>query len=383
MTFALAGPFSASALVALVGLCLVNIVVRLAYRYRFAGTLRALPALRARIRTSTDLSREDLEISEERRSRISASVAPLGRLLPPTTWIAAAAETRDDAARLVYEYVNMVVLLDVNAFLFTFALLPSRRGSVREPWEAVGDPDAVIAVAERRRSLSSWCRPSFREPGATIRISGAFHPLLAAPVPNDVVVTGRGLLVTGSNMSGKTTLPRTLGLQALLGATIATCPAEAYDGPLLVPSLAILRRGSLAEGASDDLAEVRRVLTLVRQVEGAARLFLLDEVFRGTNALERVAAGKAVLAHLARAGHVTAVSTHDVELVALLEGAYEPHHFRESVIGGDLSFDYRMRLGVSSSLDAIALHAGAAFPEPLAQDARRTASAPGRGPAGG
>ncbi len=372
---ALASPLSAKAFLALVGLCVMNIVVRLAYRSRVATHLRALPPLRALIRAGIALSRPESGIPAMHRERVAAAVAPLRVFLAPTTWVAAEAEMRLDTARLAYEYANLLFLLDVDAYLFSFALLRGRREAIRELWETVGDLDAAFAVSEWRRSLRSWCRPRFVAAGAPLRIGGAFHPLLLEPVANDVTVSGRGLLLTGSNMSGKTTLLKTLGLETLLGGTVATCPATSYEGPFLVPSSAIGRRGCLREGISDYLAEVRRVLELVRQVEGAARLFLLDELFRGTNALERIAAGKAVLAYLSRGAHVTAVSTHDVELLLLLAERYEPWHFREAVAGGDLTFDYVLRPGLSSSRNAIALLAGAGFPESLVDDARETVEA--------
>ncbi len=112
---------------------------------------------------------------------------------------------------------------------------------------------------------------------------------------------------------------------------------------------------------------------------GQPHLFLLDELFRGTNTVERIAAGKAVLAHLARGRHVTLVSTHDVELVPLLSGTHAPFHFRESVSDGGLAFDYRLRPGPSSTRNAIALLASAAFPGALVEDALGTVDALERG----
>ncbi len=118
---------------------------------------------------------------------------------------------------------------------------------------------------------------------------------------------------------------------------------------------------------------MRRVLALVRAAEEEPpRLFLLDELFRGTNTVERIAAGKAVLVHLARGPHVTLVATHDIELVPLLAGTHIPCHFRESVADGGLSFDHRLRPGPSSTRNAIALLASAGFPADVVEDALRT-----------
>ena len=254
---------------------------------------------------------------------------------------------------------------------------------IRQLFEALGEIDGALSVAAFRGSLSAWCRPRFTPGGTALRVEGAFHPLLAAPVANDFAVTGAGALVTGSNMSGKTTFIKTVGLDALLGGTIFTCAARSYEAPFLDVVSAIGRIESLAEGTSYYLGEVRRVRELTRAAEdGRPHLFLLDELFRGTNTIERIAAGKAVLSHLARGPHVTLVSTHDIELVPLLSDSHAPYHFRESVAQGALVFDYRLRPGPSSTRNAIALLTSAAFPESLVEDALRTVDTLERGEVG-
>ncbi len=365
--------FSGGALLVLVGICAVNIVVRLAYRRRIAPFLHALPPLRVLIRAALALSKPDAGLPEGLRSRVSSIAEPLRPLLRTTSWLVFETEQADGMSRLLYEYVNLVFLLDVDAFLFSLELLRRRRAAIRELFETLGEIDGALSVASFRASLPAWCRPRFTPPGTPLRFQGAFHPLLAAPVANDLEVEGSGVLVTGSNMSGKTTFIKTVGLDALLGATLFTCPAKSWEAPLFDVVSAIGRSESLADGTSYYLGEVRRVLEIVRAAEGGRpRLFLLDELFRGTNTVERIAAGKAVLAYLARGPHVTLVATHDIELVPLLSESHAPYHFRESVAQGTLVFDHRLRPGPSSTRNAIALLAGAGFPEGLVEDALRT-----------
>jgi DNA mismatch repair ATPase MutS len=365
--------FAKSALFVLLAICVVNIVVRLAYRKRIAPVLHSLPALRTLIRTGLALSKPDGGLPEGPRARLSAVAEPLRPLLKTTSWLVFETEQADEMSRMLYEYANLVFLLDVDAFLFSLEFLRRKRADIRRLFEALGEIDGALSVAAFRGSLPAWCRPHFTSPGTALRIVGALHPLLAAPVANDLEVEGRGVLVTGSNMSGKTTFIKTVGVDALLGATLFTCPATSYEAPLLDVVSAIGRSESLADGTSYYLGEVRRVHELVRAAEdGRGRLFLLDELFRGTNTVERIAAGKAVLAHLGRGPHVTLVSTHDIELVPLLTDSHAPYHFRESVADGALVFDYRLRPGPSSTRNAIALLASAAFPERLVADALRT-----------
>jgi DNA mismatch repair ATPase MutS len=118
------------------------------------------------------------------------------------------------------------------------------------------------------------------------------------------------------------------------------------------------------------LAEAESVLTLVRASErDTPHLFLLDEIFRGTNTTGRVAAGAAVLAYLNRGPHLTLVATHDLELLDLLGEQYATHHFREHVATGALRFDYRLYAGPSSTRNAIALLDVLQYPAALVADA--------------
>lgn len=165
------------------------------------------------------------------------------------------------------------------------------------------------------------------------------HPLIDGCVPNTLVLDGTGLLLTGSNMSGKTTFIRTLVLNALTAETLDICFAGSYTAPYMRLLSSIRISDDIAEGTSYYLQEV---LTVKRFLEASQDsvpcLFALDELFKGTNTTERIAAGKAVLAHLNRGPHIVLVSTHDIELAELLDSRrLRLHHFREEVVDGGWS----------------------------------------------
>ena len=174
------------------------------------------------------------------------------------------------------------------------------------------------------------CRPQFVD-GKYLKAEQVVHPLIDGCVPNTLVLDGTGLLLTGSNMSGKTTFIRTLVLNALTAETLDICFAGSYTAPYMRLLSSIRISDDIAEGTSYYLQEV---LTVKRFLEASQDsvpcLFALDELFKGTNTTERIAAGKAVLAHLNRGPHIVLVSTHDIELAELLDSdGYELHHFRE------------------------------------------------------
>lgn len=283
----------------------------------------------------------------------------------------------DDLAGMVYAYANMLFLLDVNAFVFSVEALRRRRAGIARVFEAVGHLDAACAVAGVRAGLPAWCVPERLPAGEkALEARGLFHPLLEEPVANDLRAEGTGVLVTGSNMSGKTTFMRAVAINALLAGTVATCAAERWRAPALAVRTSIGREDSLLEGKSFFFAEAEAIGALLRSAEGGEQhLFAIDEIFRGTNTTERIAAATAVLEHLNRGPHLVLCSTHDLELLDLLGEGWEFHHFRETVEGGELRFDYRLRPGASSTRNAIRLLELTGYPPEVVRAADRTAEA--------
>lgn len=144
-----------------------------------------------------------------------------------------------------------------------------------------------------------------------------------------------------------------------MAQSINTCFATDYRAPLVVVKSCIARADDLAAGKSYYIVEVEQVLSRVQaSLSENPHLFLFDEMFRGTNAVERIAAGEAVLRELVRGRdghHVVLAATHDAELVELLRGEYSAFHFEDSIGPAGLSFDYRLAPGPATTRNAITL----------------------------
>lgn len=267
-----------------------------------------------------------------------------------------------DAVSAFYEYLNLALLLDGNGVYFGARDLRVHHAALLRVIAAMGEVDAAISTASFRAGRPDWTRPRFVHPGAPAKLSNLRHPLLVDAVPNSVSLTpGRGLVITGSNMSGKSTFLRTVGVTAVLAQTLNTCLASEYCAPVFSVRSCIGRSDDLLSGKSYYIAEVENLLGLVEASAGAApHLFLLDELFRGTNAVERIAAGQAVLLELvSNAGrtnpHVVIAATHDGELVDLLPDNYSAFHFGDVVGPEGLIFDHQLRPGPATTRNAIAL----------------------------
>ncbi len=257
--------------------------------------------------------------------------------------------------------------------LFLMERWQERHGAQVRPWfEALGEVEALAALSILAFDEPGWVFPVFTdEPQIAARALG--HPLIAAKgrVANDVTLgpPGSFLLVTGSNMSGKSTLLRTLGISVVLAqAGAPVCAAELRLPPAVVLATSLRVQDSLQEGVSFFMAELRRLASVVKQADevdtrqgGPVLVYLLDEILRGTNTHERqIIVGK-VVAHLLKCRAIGAVTTHDLSLAEAdaLSGACRAVHFTEDFeegpAGAVMRFDYKMRPGLATTTNALKL----------------------------
>jgi hypothetical protein len=266
---------------------------------------------------------------------------------------------------LPYLVVQLTTLWDLHVHAAMERWRRSVGAHLRGWLEAAGTFEALAALATLAHDQPDWALPAFDAEPA-IRAEALGHPLLPDErrVANDVTVgpPGTFLHVTGSNMSGKSTLLRAIGLNAVLAQAGGPVCATAMRLPALDVRSSIRVRDSLERGVSHFMAELERLKGVVDAADaplGARVLFLLDEVLHGTNTAERRIAARRVLEHLLAAGAIGAITTHDLELLdGSLEGVAVPVHFRETIEegeGGGMSFDYTLRPGLATSTNALAL----------------------------
>lgn len=278
-----------------------------------------------------------------------------------------------ELASALLGYLNLCFLFDIMAFLRAVPALRRHRADLVAILEAVGFLDANMAVASYLGGLATaTTTPAFAD-GRILDVSGIYHPLLPVPVGNNLDLSGRSVLLTGSNMSGKTTFIKTIGINLILGQSLNFCLAEKAILPRATVKSSIQRSDCLETGQSTFFVEFQRLLDFVNTL-GTDRihLFLIDEIFRGTNAVERIATSSAVLRHLGK-HHIVLVTTHDLELSRLLGDPFDLYHFSERNAAGAQTFDYRLRPGPGSARNAIDLMEAHGFPMPIIEEARRLA----------
>jgi hypothetical protein len=276
-----------------------------------------------------------------------------------------------DVTGLLYAYFSIFFLLEPQAYQWLVRHWARGESGLREIFLTVGELDAFASVGQLRSDLPTWCRPDLEPGPARLEMTEGVHPLLDDPVPASLTLSGRGCLITGANMSGKSTLLRTLGINALFARTIFTCTARRYRAtPLGV--ISSMRVGDdILAGRSRYLAEAERLLALVRKGDvGEPALCLIDELLSGTNAAERLAASRAILDYLAGRGLLVVAATHDLELTESLRDRYDSYFFADDVSRDDLRFDYRLRPGVAETRNAIRLLERLGYPSTIVARAR-------------
>lgn len=280
--------------------------------------------------------------------------------------------TASDVRRnaLAHFPLQLLFLWDVH-LLWLLERWQARFGASARRWfEALAAVDACLALSVLDSDHAAWSYPGLEPGRSTLEGEELGHPLLAPEdcVPNDVEVgpPGTFLLVTGSNMSGKSTLLRTVGMAAVLAQAGAPVPARSVRMPPVRVFTSMRVEDSLSEGISEFMAELRRVQKVVDAAEAAGEgprrvLYLLDEPLQGTNETERREGLRIVLRRLAGSGAIGAVATHDLRVHRTpdLEPAADVVHLRGDVTEGPegprLGFDYRVRPGPVPSTNALDL----------------------------
>ena len=262
---------------------------------------------------------------------------------------------------VLFDYLRMLFYMDLIRFNKALHDLQKHMGEVDRLITVTGELECAVAVGSFRKSLGErWCVPNLRtqaEKGLFLRAEGLYHPLLGEAVPNDLDAK-RGVLLTGSNASGKSTFLRAVAVNALLAQTVHTCAAANYEAPYYRIYSSMSLRDDLAGGDSYYMVEIKsikRILDQVEREEDRPVLCFVDEVLRGTNTVERIAASTQIMKKLAAGCALCFAATHDVELTKLLEREYDNFHFEERIEEDDIFFPYKLLEGPASTRNAIAL----------------------------
>ncbi len=269
-------------------------------------------------------------------------------------------------------YFNIYFLSQLTGFYSALNKIKINLPSLQKLFETVGSLDAMISIASYREQFPNFTTPLFSDDSNKFDVEEIFHPLLVSPISNDFRFEAKNILITGSNMSGKTTFLKTIGLNSILAQTFNMCTAKKYEAPFLKIISSIERADDLMSGKSYYMAEVESILKIVNASRtNNINLFIIDEIFRGTNSVERTAASIEVLKYLTNGKDFTILATHDLQLTEILKENYLNYHFREQMTEDGLHFDYKLHNGNATSKNAIALLEYVGYPKSIVDGAKK------------
>ena len=323
-----------------------------------------------------ELQKQKIPVYEKELGELREALKSLRELRRGSYWVMAGNQGQigGNPLDILSDYLRMILHLDILQFNCMLQKLRKKTGQVEIMLGITGYLDMAVAIGGFRRSLEGYCIPELEEETqkAFIDMENGWHPLLSHPVKN-TIRADRGVLLTGSNASGKSTFLKMVAVNAVLAQTIHTCTAESYHAPIFRIFSSMALRDSIENGESYYIVEIRslkRILDVAEERKSPVLCFV-DEVLRGTNTVERIAAATQILIHLAESGALGFAATHDIEMTELLKEQYDNYHFEEVIKDGDIMFPYQLLPGKASTRNAIRLLQMMGYNEEIIKKASR------------
>jgi len=371
LAFLLAGFIHPVAFLGLFPVILTNLILHYWYKRVLSEYIGSIPALLKLHKLAHVFYKDSL--LQQLKPTLSGALRVLDKLKRKMTIFSVEERVQGDLYSIVwgiYEFVKIIFLIEPINLFKVLTSLDTKRSEIKEIFDFVGEVDALLSVASLRAGVEDFCIPVFQDEGRRLSAEDMYHPLIRDCVKNTINVSQHSILLTGSNMSGKTSFIRTVALNAITAITLNTCFASNFTLPRVRLYSAIRISDDLLNDRSYYLEEV---LTIKRMIDestsNGVNLFILDEIFKGTNTVERIAAGKAVLSYLQKSNNIVFVSTHDIELADLLQEEYDLYHFSEEVTDKAIDFDYKLKSGKLKKKNAIRILGLNNYPESLIDEA--------------
>lgn len=257
------------------------------------------------------------------------------------------------------EYANLIFLREIITYEKVKNTIIKNKKELKNVYEYVGTIDSLIAIASFRESLDFYTKPclkiSEKREDNNIEFKDIYHPLVKEPVLNNGNFS-KGVLITGSNASGKSTFIKTIAINAIMAQTIYTCFAKEYKTSYFNIYTSMALKDDIHSSESYYIVEIKSLKRILDQVQNNIPcLCFVDEILRGTNTVERIASSCEVLKNIGNENTLCFAATHDVELTYMLDDIFENYHFEETITDNDIKFDYKIHRGRAQTRNAIKL----------------------------
>lgn len=309
------------------------------------------------------------KIDQPLQKELQTALKPLAAILQFAFSFRAKSYSDSD---LMFEYLNMMFMLPFISYSFVLKKLKDKQQPAIRLWEILGQLEVAAAVLNFRTFMPLTCKPEFQE--GAVAAKKLYHPLVEDAVVNPVDWQ-KTTLISGSNASGKSTYVKSIAISCILSQTINTAVAESFQlqrGHVL-SSMAV--EDNLFEGDSYFVAEIKSIKRLLEKVDSQQRCYcFIDEILKGTNTIERIAASSSIVHWLSQAPSLAMIATHDIELNEILKHDCAKCHFSEKITAEHgIEFDYRVKEGPALTRNAIALLKVSDYPQMIVAEAENAA----------
>jgi len=358
---------------ALLGIFCINFIIHYWNKNNLYQYVSSLPQLLKLNNTASHLVQ--IPLLKKLNPSLSKSIKIINEVKNRMSFFQIEAKLQGDfeiIAWFIFEQIKTLFLLEPLLLFGVLKLLDTKRKEIEDEFKFIGHIDMLISIASLRNGLDTFCKPKITGHKDEIIANEITHPLLFNCTSNSIHISEKSILLTGSNMSGKTTFIRAIGLNIITGLTINTCFAHSFSFPLLKIFSAIRISDDLMNDKSYYFEEVLTIKEMLLESQKDEKsIFLLDEIFKGTNTVERISAGKAILSALAKNNNRVLVSTHDIELTDMLSDEYELYHFSETVEDKTVGFDYKLKEGKLKNRNAIRILEINDYPKEVVEEAMK------------
>ncbi|WP_346929046.1 DNA mismatch repair protein MutS [Clostridium sp.] len=269
-----------------------------------------------------------------------------------------------------FEFISVPFLLEEATYYKLSSELKDKKDYLLDLYYIIGEIEALASVASYQSGLNTaYTKPKFTQE-IKLNISKGIHPLVKSPVANSININKHGIILTGTNMSGKSTFLRMLGINIVFAQSFNFALAENYEASFFNVVSSISPNDDVNAGKSYYMAEAESILRIINATDKPLPIFCaIDEIFRGTNPVERIASSAEILKYINSKKVISIVATHDRELADILKDNYDFFHFSEDVNSNEgLSFDYKLKQGVSQTKNAIKLLKYIGYPDEIIEN---------------
>lgn len=353
-----------------------NIISYYVARAKVEGYLRLFPFILRMVYQSEMLASVEIPELKLYFERLHKAASCFGKYKRFSFLIQGGKQMNGDLLDSLMDYARMIFHIDLIKIGTMIQEAKKYQKQLMEMYETIGFLDSMLAAASCRSMYDVYCVPEMIQDETTrLAVEKLYHPLLPDGVSNNLD-TETSVLLTGSNASGKSTFIKAVAVNAILAQTLHTAVAESYRTSRFHIASSMALRDDILSSESYYIVEIKslkRIMDLSEESDFPILCFI-DEVLRGTNTVERIAASSRILEALADKGNLCFAATHDIELTYILEQKFANYHFEEKVVEDEVQFDYLLRKGRACTRNAIRLLKMMGYDEMIIQDAKERVS---------